>query len=68
MGADPPGIVALFDEIDADKSGDLNHTELQVCVASVLPLQGTFANMKQIRFKRSALRRRLWLPELTRSL
>ena len=32
MGADSPDIVALFEQIDADHSGDLNRAELQVGV------------------------------------
>jgi len=32
MAADPPDIVALFEQIDVDHSGDLNRKELQVGV------------------------------------
>jgi hypothetical protein len=52
MGADPPDIVALFDEIDADNSGDLNRAELQVCVGSVAAPPGTFASVRQCRSPR----------------
>ena len=33
MGADPPDIVALFEQIDVDHSGDLNRKELQVRIS-----------------------------------
>ena len=43
MGADTPDLVALFDEIDKDRSGDLNRAELQVCVGtSTAPALQTF--------------------------
>ena len=41
MGVDPPDIVALFKQIDADHSGDLNRAELQVgglcCACGSMP-------------------------------